>query len=283
MIVPPAGPPGPHLTAGQLVERYVDQLEGSESTRRQRRWALRDLLAFVAEQDEVTTTTAAELLDPELLAAWVAHAAGDQDAPASQAGLRARAGAVRALDTFAREHHLLGAADVPRVSLELAAPPEPVEPDRQAARQLLTVAAGTAPWPVHPGVWARFAAHAHLAAATGAGESALASMTVRDLAATGSSPTSGLGDRTQRTVARWVTVRSALVAELEGSDPGALWLRVHPSTNPRTGVLAPAGLKITARGLRLAFTHMIAAAAGVDPRVAAVQPRDLRALGRDAL
>lgn len=249
---------------------------------RQRRWALRDLLAFLATRAEPGHLPGRALLDPDLLAAWVAHAASDPAAPASQAGLRARASAARALDGFARTHDLLGRGDVPASAvLTLAAPPAPSDVDRSAARLLLTVAAGAAPWPVHPGVWARFAAHAHLAAVTGAGEGALAALTTADLFTTGSPVAADLGDRTRLTVARWVTVRTALVADLQGSDPGALWLRVHPSTNPRTGKVAPAGLAITARGLRLAFTHMVVAAAGVDDRVATVRPRDLRALGRE--
>ncbi|RYV50094.1 hypothetical protein [Pengzhenrongella frigida] len=268
-------------SAQGLVEVYLGQLEGAESTVRQRRWALRDLLAFVAEQGEPAHLTGRMLLDPELLTAWVTRAANDPDAPASQAGLRARAGAARALDGFARAQNLLGPDVHAPAPLTLAAPPGPAKTDRSAARHLLTVAAGAAPWPVHPGVWARFAAHAHLAAVTGSGEGALAALTVHDLTATGSLPGVELDDRARLTVARWVGVRTALVADLQGSDPGALWLRVHPSTNPRTGKIAPAGLAITARGLRMAFTHMVAAAAAVDDRVATVRPRDLRALGRE--
>ena len=270
------------MSADRLVETYLEQLEGSESTLRQRRWALRDLLAFAGEQQEPARMSAPALLEPDLLIAWVARAQNDPVAPASQAGLRARAGAARALDGFARAQGLLGpdTASSP-ADLTLAAPPSPAETDRSAARILLTVAAGSAPWPVHPGVWARFAAHAHLSAATGAGENELATMTIRDLSGVGPAGATGLTDRSRRTIDRWLEVRSALVDELEGSDPGALWLRVHPSTDRRTGRIAPAGLAITVRGLRLAFTHMVAAAAGVDARVVAVRPRDLRALGRE--
>ncbi len=271
------------MSAHQLVETYLAQLEGSESTVRQRRWALRELLAFAGEQADAAWMSAPSLLEADLLTAWVARAQHDPVAPASQAGLRARAGAARALDGFARAQHLLGPGEAsPSADLTLAAPPSPVETDRSAARHLLTIAAGVAPWPVHPGVWARFAAHTHLSAATGAGENFLATMTVGDLASAGAAGTTVLQDRSRRTVERWLEVRSGLVSELEGSDPGALWLRVHPSTNRRTGQVAPAGLAITVRGLRLAFTHMVAAAAGVDERVVSVRPRDLRALGREA-
>ncbi|MGV8967986.1 MAG: hypothetical protein ACOH2F_17135 [Cellulomonas sp.] len=272
------------MSAHQLVETYLAQLEGSESTMRQRRWALRDLLTFAGEQPDAARLSAPSLLDADLLTAWVSTAQHDPVAPASQAGLRARAGAARALDAFARAEHLLGPGEgAPSADLTLAAPPSPVETDRSAARHLLTVAAGSPPWPVHPGVWARFAAHAHLSAATGAGDNALAAMTIADLATTATAGSTAGGDRTRLTVERWLEVRSGLVGELEGSDPGALWLRVHPSTNRRTGQVAPAGLAITVRGLRLAFTHMVAAAAGVDARVVSVRPRDLRALGREAV
>ena len=269
------------MSAHQLVQTYLDQLEGSQSTVRQRRWALRDLLAYAGSQHGPALMSAPSLLEPDLLTAWVARAQNDPVAPASQAGLRARAGAARALDCFARAQHLLGPGEAtPSADLTLAAPPNPAETDLASARYLLTVAAGVAPWPVHPGVWARFAAHAHLSAATGAGETALAGMTTGDLADAGGSSTA-LSDRSRLTVERWLEVRAGLVDELQGSDPAALWLRVHPSTNRRTGQVAAAGLAITARGLRLAFTHMVAAAAGVDARVASVRPRDLRALGRE--
>jgi hypothetical protein len=276
------------VTGPDLVNSYLAQLEGSASTQRQRSWALRDLLSFASghrehgEHGEHGRIPARALLDPDLLAAWVAHAAADPAAPASQAGLRARASAARALDQFARDGNLLGSGTTGgAVALRLAAPPDPADVDRSAARRLLTVAAGPAPWPVHPGVWARFAAHAHLAAGTGAGESTLAAMTLADLSTNRAEPPADLPDRARLTIDRWLAVRAALVAGLEGSDPGALWLRVHPSTNRRTGQLAPAGLAISSRGLRLAFTHMVVAAAGVDPRTASVRPRDVRALGRE--
>lgn len=273
--------PGQFPSALGLVEVYLAQLEGAESTVRQRRWALRNLLTFVAEQGEPERMPGRMLLDPDLLTSWVTSAASDPRAPASQAGLRARASAVRALDCFARAQNLLGPDVHPPAPLTLAAPPGPAATDRSAARHLLTVAAGVAPWPAHPGVWARFAAHAHLAAVTGSGEGALAALTIHDLTETGALPGVELSERARLTVARWIGVRTALIADLQGSDPGALWLRVHPSTNPRTGKIAPAGLAITARGLRMAFTHMVATAAGVDDRVAQVRPRDLRALGRE--
>jgi hypothetical protein len=141
------------------------------------------------------------------------------------------------------------------------------------------------PWGVPPAVWARFAAHVHLLAATGAGENDLARLRVEDLGhgnevVTLRTGAVRLSDPARRTVDVWLAARAAVVRQLEGTDPAALWIRIHPGKDPRTGVIAPAGLAISARGLRLSFQSVRAALAAEDPRVADVTVRDVRALGR---
>lgn len=73
----------------------------------------------------------------------------------------------------------------------------------------------------------------------------------------------------------WLADRTVLASLLRGSDPGALWLRVRPSTDLRTGALRPAGLPLSDRGLRLAFTTTLA--------VLALEDRDLEDLSTAAV
>jgi hypothetical protein len=73
----------------------------------------------------------------------------------------------------------------------------------------------------------------------------------------------------------WLADRAVLASLLRGSDPGALWLRVRPSTDLRTGALRPAGLPLSDRGLRLAFTTTLA--------VLALEDRDLEDLSTAAV
>ncbi|WP_170131477.1 hypothetical protein [Quadrisphaera granulorum] len=73
----------------------------------------------------------------------------------------------------------------------------------------------------------------------------------------------------------WLADRAVLASLLRGSDPGALWLRVRPSTDLRTGALRPAGLPLSDRGLRLAFTTTLS--------VLALEDRDLEDLSTAAV
>lgn len=73
----------------------------------------------------------------------------------------------------------------------------------------------------------------------------------------------------------WLADRAVLASLLRGPDPGALWLRVRPSTDLRTGALRPAGLPLSDRGLRLAFTTTLA--------VLALEDRDLEDLSTAAV
>lgn len=73
----------------------------------------------------------------------------------------------------------------------------------------------------------------------------------------------------------WLADRAVLASLLRGSDPAALWLRVRPSTDLRTGALRPAGLPLSDRGLRLAFTTTVA--------VLALEDRDLEDLSTAAV
>lgn len=275
-------PTARELSIHDVTERYLANLEGSTSTLRQRRWALRDLGEYATETGR---TGAGDALHPDALAAWLTAREQPVDGrTASVAGVRARAGAARALTEFVRTHHLAPA--IPEAGDALTRPDTAAAVhDPRAGRYLLSMTSSGAPWGVPAAVWARFAAHVHLLAATGAGENDLARLRVEDLSPahdevrlrTGAV---ALPDHSRHAIEAWLSARTDVVRLLTGSDPGALWVRIHPGKDRRTGVIAPAGLAISARGLRMSFQTVRAALAAEDPRVAEVSVRDVRALGR---
>lgn len=266
--------------------RYLADLEASQSTRRQRAWALADLSGYVLERFSPRSPSLDEVLQEDVLLAW-RDGAGESGAAASVASARARASTARALARWAVENRLVRATE--HDGLELPAAP-PANVDRSAGARLLTVAAGPAPWGVPVAIWARFSAHVHLLAATGAPERDLALLTLEALDLDGAAPTAvrlphreplTLDARTSRAVERWLVHRAAAVANLEGADPRTLWIRLHPGKDHRTGAIAPAGLTISVRGLRLSFGTVRDALGARDHRLADVSVRDVRALGVD--
>ncbi|GAA3822321.1 hypothetical protein [Cellulomonas soli] len=265
-----------------VIGRYMSDLEASPATRRQRRWAFEDLVAFVATRFDTPSPAADLVLREDVLHAWLERPGESGHAP-SVASARARASAARALTRYAVENRLLvPVAEGPE--LRLPAPP-PADRDRPAGALLLAAAAGPAPWGVPTSIWARFSAHVHLLAATGATERELALVTLAALGPQNRSirvPELGvveLGDRAARSLTRWLALRAATVESLQGSDPQTLWIRLHPGKDHRTGVIAPAGLTISPRGLRLSFGTVRDVLGSTDPRLASVTVRDVRALG----
>lgn len=267
-------------TAEQLTRSYLATLElAAPATIRQRRWALGDLTAY-AEQSLGHAPSATEITDEQLLTSWLAHTADS----ASHAGQRARAAAARALRAHAAAHNLTPPDHGGRRLLRLPeTPPARIETTR--GRHLLAAAMGAPPFGVPFAVWARFCAHTHLLAATGAPERHLAILTTSDITPAADAVRTAAGwadlrDASRHVLTRWLEARAALVASLQGADPHALWLRTHPGVDRRTKAIAPAGLPISTRGLRLSFSTVIEALAVEDPDVADVTLRDVRALGR---
>ncbi|WP_449385241.1 hypothetical protein [Cellulomonas soli] len=270
------------MRLSDVVRRYLEDLEASPATRRQRRWALEDLATFAAEHLDGPDPSAADVLREEVLEAWLVRP-GESGRTPAVATSRARASAARALTRYAVEHRLLVPVD-DGTGLRLPAP-APAEVDRPAGLLLLDTAAGPAPWGVPVSIWARFSAHVHLLASTGAAERELAMVTLDALGPQLRSirlPERGtveLGERAARSLTRWLSLRTAAVESLQGSDPRTLWIRLHPGKDHRTGVIAPAGLTISSRGLRLSFGTVRDALGAADPRLAGVTVRDVRALG----
>ncbi|SDQ39679.1 hypothetical protein SAMN05428996_1538 [Quadrisphaera sp. DSM 44207] len=212
------------------------------------------------------------VLDPDLVADWLASA-GSGPRPASLPGLRARASAVRALAAYAEQHAgaAPGTLEALRPVLKLGTPIGPALADSPRVRQLLSLADPDAlPSGVLPAVWSRFCAHVHLLALSGSREDVLAAVPVTAVAAgrlsidvPEQSGSWALPSPAQRAVTAWLDARQTVLSSLRGGEPSALWVRVRPSTDHRTGALRPAGLPLSARGLRLAFTTTLVA---LDPR-----------------
>ncbi len=287
-----------------LVQQYLATLtDASPSTVRQRRWALRELLAHVCGPDGPDAVpgqrAAVTLLSPDVVTAWVDAAAADESRPASLPGLRARASAARALAAHAEEVRAVPVGTLDALADALALPaPAPVPRHRaDQVRRLLSLAVPDRyPGGILPEVWTRFCAHTHLLALTGAredvmaglaldavdaggpaGEGALAQVTTVDMAGT---HRWGLTGHARSATRAWLDHRARVVAGLQGSDPLALWVRIRPASDRFGGALRPAGLKISDRGLRLSFTTTVALLALVDRGLQDVTVADVRAYGR---
>ncbi|WP_448629485.1 hypothetical protein [Cellulomonas soli] len=59
------------MRLSDVVRRYLEDLEASPATRRQRRWALEDLATFAAEHLDGPDPSAADVLREEVLEAWL--------------------------------------------------------------------------------------------------------------------------------------------------------------------------------------------------------------------
>ncbi|MBC3761134.1 hypothetical protein ACUN7V_02130 [Quadrisphaera oryzae] len=114
------------------------------------------------------------------------------------------------------------------------------------------------------------------AGSEGPGGSAALAVATHVRVQTGLSPrTWKLPEPARTALSGWLADRAVLASLLRGSDPSALWLRVRPSTDLRTGALRPAGLPLSDRGLRLAFTTTLG--------VLALEDRDLEDLSTAAV
>lgn len=243
---------------------------------RQRRWALADLVTYTALRTHPRRPRVADV-SAALLTQWVG-AAG------SVSSARARAAAARALlgDAVPGDAVAVGVGRRPRGPLSIAHP-SPVVGDADRGRLLLARLDAGPPPRFPQRLWVRFAAHTYLASATAAPERVLAHLPLSAVDAgigqvrTPTGEVVRLPGPARAALRDWVGVRREAVSALTGSAPSALWVRLHPSRDRRRGTLAPAGLPISPRGLRLAFTTATSALASQDPRLRGVEMRDVRA------
>jgi site-specific recombinase XerC len=220
--------------------RHLASRDFSITTRRIRRHFLDEYLRHVQEAAGTADVSARELMEPARTGAWLADAAdgrtrtrntlGGPDAAAYSNSMRVRIDTYNAFaeflclpDRYDREPPAAGdyltPADTERLVHDLA------------VRRPIHANAATA---------IRTAAVAALVADTGRNVPELARLDVSALHLDGEAHVDltdvscPLGGPTVQILTRWLDVRAAIVAELEGSDPGYLWIPIKPG-RPRGG------------------------------------------------
>ena len=229
--------------AEQAINDFIRHLASQDfsiTTRRIRRLFLEEYLQHVRRAADADDISADELMEPARAAAWLADAAdgktrtrntlGGPDAAAYSNSMRVRIDSYNAFaeflclpDRYDRQPPAAGdyltPADTERLLHDLA------------VRRPSHANAATA---------IRTAAVAALVADTGRNVPELARLNVSAVHLNGEARvdlTDGsyrLGDATVQILTRWLDVRAAIVAELEGSDPGYLWIPTTPG-RPRGG------------------------------------------------
>ncbi len=235
--------PGPDTTAQEAIGSFIRQLADrrlAATTQRIRRHFLDEYLRHVQQATGTVKVTAGELADPAAAGAWLADAAAGQTrtrntlrgptATAYRNSMRVRT------DTYNAFAEFLGLPD--RLQTPPPAPGDLLTP-AEAEHLLHTLALRR---PVHAGAVTslRTAAVAALVADTGRSVPDLARLKLTALHLDGAAHLDlggtayPLSSRTVQVLTRWLAARAVIIAELEGSDPGHLWIPVKPG-RPRQG------------------------------------------------
>jgi hypothetical protein len=238
MPIPDASTP-----ARGAVEEFIRHLAGrqlSSTTRRIRRHYLEEYLEHALEAASATRITVGELMDPERADAWIAAAAEGKmrtrntrygpEAASYPNSMRVRVDSYNAFAEF------LGRPD------RIKSPP-PVRGFALAptdTERLVHDLTTRRPSSANVATTLRTAAVAALVADTGRGVPELAGLKVSALHLDGEAHVDlgddpfPLSEATVQVLTRWLNVRAEIVAELEGSDPGHLWVPTKPG-RPRGG------------------------------------------------
>jgi integrase len=240
MSVPGAGDRRP---ARGAVDDFIRHLAGRQlsiTTRRIRRHFLDEYLQHAEEAAGTVDIAAGELMDPARAAAWLSAAAEGKtrtrntlrgpDAAAYTNSMRVR---IDSYNAFAEFLCLPGRLDSQSPASGFYLTPA----DTERLLHDLTVRR-----PVHANAATslRTAAVAALVADTGRGVPELARLKVSALHLDGEARVEladvscPLGDATAQILTRWLAARAEIIAELEGSDPGHLWIPTKPG-RPRGG------------------------------------------------
>jgi hypothetical protein len=233
------------MSARTAIDQFTDHLADlgfAASTRRIRKHFLVEYLRHAEEAADTAGLTVAELMDPARTDAWLSDAADGKtrtrtptrgrDAAAYPNSMRVR------IDSYNAFAEYLGLPD--RLDTRPPAPGYRLTPaDTERLLHDLTVRR-----PVYANAVTslRTAAVAALVADTEQTVPDLARLKVHALHLDGDAPHVDLADgpcplsaATVHILNRWLVARAAIIAELEGSDPGHLWIPVKPG-RPRGGL-----------------------------------------------
>ena len=220
--------------------RHLANRDFSITTRRIRRHFLDEYLQHVQQAADTVDISVGELMAPARAAAWLADSAdgktrtrntlGGPDAAAYSNSMRVR------IDTYNAFAEFLCLAD--RYDRRPPAAGDYLNP--ADTERLLHDLAVRRPVHANAATAIRTAAVAALVADTGRNVPELARLNVSALHLDGEArvdltdSSCPLGGATVQILTRWLDVRAAIVAELEGSDPGYLWIPTKPG-RPRGG------------------------------------------------
>lgn len=236
-------------TARESIAAFLDDLERrgiSSGTQRQRGRYLTEYLEHaLAAEDAPTELTAAELMELSRAEAWL------EDAKAGRTRQRntLRGPAAESSDATDRIRRITYNlfAEYVGIPWSLDVPPntvgERLTPDE--ARRLIHEASVRRPPAVNAAAWIRSAALAALVAASDRPIADLARLTLDDVQFDRATPRVLLEDgpvpldpQSADVLRRWLRQRAGITAQLQGSDPGHLWIPIKPG-RPRGGVEPP--------------------------------------------
>jgi len=232
-----------HRSAHNAIDSFIRYLAGrqfSVTTQRIRRHFLEEYLQHVRQATGTVDVTVGEIADPARVGAWLSDAAAGKtrtrntlrgpEAAAYSNSMRVR------IDSYNAFAEFLGLPD----RLDSRAPASGFHLTPSDTERLLHDLTVRRPVHANAATTLRTAAMAALVADTGRGVPDLARLKVSCLhlngparadLADGSCP---LGDPTVQILTRWLSARAAIIAELQGSDPGHLWIPTKPG-RPRGG------------------------------------------------
>jgi hypothetical protein len=229
--------------ARNAIDRFIRELAERQlagTTQRIRRHFLDEYLCHAQQAAGASEITVRELMDPARADAWLSDAAAGRTR--SRNTLRGRQAAayrnsmrVR-IDSYNAFAEFLGLPD--RRTSEPPAAGYRLTPAGTA--RLLHDLAVRRPVSASPATSLRTAAVAALVADTERDVPELAQLTLADLHLDGTATVEladgscALSGQTVQVLTRWLGARAEIIAELEGSDPGYLWIPTRPG-RPRGG------------------------------------------------
>jgi len=247
--------PSSTQSADAAISAFIQDLAdrgSAASTRRIRRHFLNEALRHARQEaaagDDGAGTaqlTAAGLMTPDRAAAWLADAA---------AGRTRTRNTARGPEAEASPNSMRTRAVTWNAFAEYLGLPDRLDPDRPAEGSRLSASDTerlvhdlSVRRPVHANAMTalRTAALAALVADTGLGVPGLAGVKTSALHLSGDRPRADLGgesypldEATVHIMSRWLSARAVIIAGLEGSDPGYLWIPTKPGRS-RDGSLPP--------------------------------------------